>query len=126
MSLRLLLLSVVTAIGRDVAHAVLLAKSKQRLIHYLLFLQAMPIELRIKMFSKCLLPPDKSLFGLHLSDVQNQGRNLAKQTACRGDQVTFECGDELLVNSWTVVKTVGIGLGTELGKVLVTGLVSSK
>ena len=85
MCLRLLLLGVVAAIGRDVAHAMLLTESQQSLIHDLLFLQAMPIELRIKMFSKRLLPPDKCLFGLHFSHIQNQGRNLAEQSTSSND-----------------------------------------
>ena len=117
--IRLLLVGVIRIVCRNGLDTVLLAKPQQHLVHHVFFFEAVAVDFRVKVFAQRILPRNKCFLSLLLAHVQDEGWDLPKQPARGDNDVLLELPDQGLVNPRHVIKPVCVGLGAELGEVVI-------
>ena len=123
MGICLFLLGVITIVCGDVFHVVLRTKTQQHFIHHIFFLETVAVDFSIKIITQGLLPPKKGLLRLLFANIEDQRWHFSKQPARSSDDILRVLGNQWLVDSGHIIKTVSVCLGTELGQFVVTCLV---
>ena len=119
MRLSLFFVRVIGIVGSDISNAVFGTKAQQHLIHHRFFFQTVAVNFRVEIVPQGAFPPHKSLFCLLLADIEDQRGDFPEKPTGRHNQVFLERRDQVLVDARHVVKTVGVGLGTELRELVV-------
>ena len=81
MGLRFLAVQIVGIVRGDGLNPVLRAEAQQGLVDDVFFRQAVTVDFRVEILAKLLLVPKEGLFGLFFTDVEQQLRHFAIQSA---------------------------------------------
>ena len=122
----LVLARVIAVVARHEFHVVRGGQTFQYVVDHGLFFKTVPVQLGIEVGAHEVLPKQERLFRLGLANVQDERRHFAKQSPCEDDQIFLVLLDKGPVDPRHVIESVGVGLGGQLGEVVVAVLVLGK